>query len=170
MTAESEPERRDMKIAVYPGSFDPITLGHLNIIKRASRLFDKVYVCVMVNSDKRPTFSKEERVDFIRRVTEKFGNVEADSSDDLLVKYARSKDAAFIIKGLRALSDFDWEFQIALTNKKLEPAVDTVFLTADEKYTYLSSTVVREMARYDVDLSKCVPREIIEDIVKKMKK
>ena len=159
-----------MKIAVYPGSFDPITLGHLNIIKRASRLFDKVYVCVMVNSDKRPTFSKEERVDFIRRVTEKFGNVEADSSDDLLVKYAKSKDAAFIIKGLRALSDFDWEFQIALTNKKLEPSVDTVFLTADEKYTYLSSTVVREMARYDVDLSNSVPREIIEDIVKKMKK
>lgn len=159
-----------MKIAVYPGSFDPITLGHLNIIKRASRLFDKVYVCVMVNSDKHPSFSTEERVDFVRRVTEKYGNVEADSSDGLLVKYAKSKDASFIIKGLRALSDFDWEFQLALTNKKLEPTLDTVFLTADEKYTYLSSTVVREMARYDADLSKCVPREIITDIVEKMKK
>lgn len=159
-----------MKIAVYPGSFDPITLGHLNIIKRASRLFDKVYVCVMVNSDKHPSFSTEERVDFVRRVTEKYGNVEADSSDGLLVTYAKSKGAGFIIKGLRALSDFDWEFQLALINKKLEPTLDTVFLTADEKYTYLSSTVVREMARYDADLSKCVPREIITDIVEKMKK
>lgn len=159
-----------MKIAVYPGSFDPITLGHLNIIKRASRLFDKVYVCVMINSDKRPVFSTDERMDFIRRVTEKYGNVEADSSDGLLVKYAKSKNASFIIKGLRAVSDFDWEFQIALTNKKLEPTIDTAFLTADEKYIYLSSTVVREMAKYNADLSKFVPREIIDDVVAKLNK
>lgn len=157
-----------MKIAVYPGSFDPITLGHLNIIKRASRLFDKIYVCVMINSNKAPTFSTEERVDFIRRVTAKFGNVEADSSDGLLVKYAKSKNASFIIKGLRMLSDFDMEFQMALTNKKLEPSIDTAFLTADEKYTYLSSTIVREMAKYKADLSKFVPREIIDDVVERL--
>jgi pantetheine-phosphate adenylyltransferase len=127
-----------MKIAVYPGSFDPITLGHLNIVKRASRLFDKVYVCVAVNSSKRPKFSIEERVDFVKRVTQKYGNVEVDSSDGLIVDFARERDAGFIIKGLRAVSDFEMEFQIALLNKKLEPSIETVFLTADEKYTYLS--------------------------------
>lgn len=157
-----------MKTAVYPGSFDPISLGHLNIIKRASRVFDKVYVCVMVNSGKSPMFTVEERMEFIRRVVAKFGNVEVDCSDKLLVEYAKSKGAEVIVKGLRAVSDFDMEFQMALTNKKLEPGIDTVFLTADEKYTYLSSTIVKEMAKYNADLSKFVPREIIDDIIKKI--
>jgi len=159
-----------MRIAVYPGSFDPITLGHLNIVKRASRLFDKVYVCVMVNSGKSPVFTVEERVDFVNRVTSKYGNVEAESSDSLLVDYVKSKGGLFIVKGLRALSDFDMEFQMALTNKKLEPGIDTVFLTADEKYTYLSSTIVREMAMYHADLTKFVPREIIPDVLEKLGK
>jgi len=157
-----------MRIAVYPGSFDPITLGHLNIIKRAVRIFDKVYVCVMVNSGKSPMFTLDERMEFIRRVTERFGNVEVDCSDKLLVDYAVSKNATVIVKGLRAVSDFEMEFHMALTNKKLCPDIDTVFLTASEKYTYLSSTVVKEMAKYGADLTKFVPREIIDDIIERV--
>ncbi len=153
-----------MTIAVYPGSFDPITLGHLNIIKRAAAIFDKIYVCVMINSEKTPMFTREERMELIRRCTERFGNVEVDTSDDLLVKYAKDKNAKVIVKGLRAVSDFDWEFQMALANKKIEPSVDTLFLASSEKYTYLSSTVVKEMARYGADISGFVPREIIGDI------
>ena len=156
-----------MKIAVYPGSFDPITLGHLNIIKRAAKIFDKVYVCVMVNSGKCPMFTLEERMEFARRVVKRFGNVEVECSDMLLVRYARTKNASVIVKGLRAVSDFEMEFQMAMTNKKLEPSIDTVFLAAGEKYTYLSSTVVKEMAKYGADLNKFVPREIIDDIIKK---
>lgn len=159
-----------MKIAVYPGSFDPITLGHLNIIKRASRIFDKVIVCVAVNSSKRPCFSMEERTDFVRRVIGKYGNVEAASFDGLLVDFARERQAGFIIKGLRAVSDFEMEFQIALLNKKLAPQIETVFLTADEKYTYLSSTIAREMAMYNADISKVVPREIAQDVLDKLSK
>lgn len=157
-----------MRIAVYPGSFDPITLGHLNIIKRAAQIFDKVYVCVMVNSDKRPLFTLEERVELIRRVISRFPNVEVDFSDKLLVAYAKSKGASVIVKGLRAVTDFEMEFQMALTNKKIEPAVETVFLTSSEKYTYLSSTVVKEMAKYGADLRSFVPREIIDDIIQKI--
>ena len=159
-----------MKIAVYPGSFDPITLGHLNIIKRASRLFDKVYVCVAVNSSKKPHFSTDERVEFVRRVTGKYGNVEVDSCGGLLVDFARERGATFIVKGLRAVSDFEMEFQIALLNKKLSPEIETVFLTAEEKYTYLSSTIAREMAMYRADISKAVPREIIPDVLSRLAK
>lgn len=157
-----------MKIAVYPGSFDPITLGHLNIIKRASRIFDKVYVCVAVNSSKKPHFTIEERVDFVRRVTGKYGNVEVDSCNGLLVDFARAHGATFIVKGLRAVSDFEMEFQIALLNKKLSPEIETVFLTADEKYTYLSSTIAREMAMYRADISRVVPREIAQDVLERL--
>ena len=156
-----------MRIAVYPGSFDPITLGHLNIIRRAAKIFDKIFVCVIVNSEKNPMFTIEERMDFIRRVTERFGNVEVESSDKLLVEYTASRGASVIVKGLRAVSDFELEFHMALTNKKLQPDIDTVFLTASEKYTYLSSTVVKEMAKYGADLTKFVPREIINDIVER---
>ena len=152
-----------MKIAVYPGSFDPITLGHLNIIKRASRIFDKVYVAVMVNSAKKPMFSLEERMEFISRTTARFGNVVADCSDKLLVAYARDVGAQVIVKGLRAVSDFELEYQMALANKKLAPEIETLFLTSSEKYTYLSSSIVKEMARYHADLTAFVPREIIED-------
>lgn len=158
-----------MKIAVYPGSFDPITLGHLNIIKRAARIFDKVYVVVMKNSDKNPLFSREERVELIKRTIKNFPNVVVETADGLLVKYCRERGATVIVKGLRAVSDFDWEFQMALANRKIDPAIDTLFLTASEKYTFLSSTVVKEMAKYKADLSDFVPREIIEDIVNKMR-
>jgi len=158
-----------MKIAVYPGSFDPITLGHLNIIKRAARIFDKVYVCVMKNSDKNPLFAREERVELIRRTVRHLGNVEVETAEGLLVAYAKSKGASVIVKGLRAVSDFDWEFQMALANRKIDPAIDTLFLTASEKYTFLSSTVVKEMAKYGADLREFVPREIIEDVAAKTK-
>ncbi len=158
-----------MKIAVYPGSFDPITLGHLNIIKRTARIFDKVYVCVMKNSDKNPLFNREERIELIKRTVMHLNNVEVETADGLLVEYTKSKGANVIIKGLRAVSDFDWEFQMALANRKIDPAIDTLFMAASEKYTFLSSTVVKEMARYGADLRDFVPREIIEDVAEKMK-
>ncbi len=157
-----------MKIAVYPGSFDPITLGHLNIIKRAAAIFDKVYVCVMVNSGKKPTFTREERMEHISRVVQRFNNVEVDTSDDLTVRYAKSRGASVIVKGLRAVSDFDWEFQMALANKKIEPSIETVFLASSEKYTYLSSSVVKDIAKYGGDIREFVPREIVDDILCKI--
>lgn len=156
-----------MKIAIYPGSFDPITLGHLNIVRRAASIFDKVIVCVMVNSEKNPMFDLDERVELARRVTERFPNVEADTSDLLLAEYARRKGANVIVKGLRAVSDFEKEFQLATINKKMNANLDTVFLAASEKYTYLSSTVVKEMAKYGADLREFVPREIMADIIEK---
>jgi pantetheine-phosphate adenylyltransferase len=157
-----------MTTAVYPGSFDPITLGHLNIIRRAAAIFDKVLVCVMINSDKKPLFTREERMELIGRCVKNYRNVEVDTSDELLVSYVRQKGARVIVKGLRAVTDFDWEFQIALANKKIEPEIDTVFLASSEKYTYLSSTVVKEMARYGADLSGFAPREIIDDIIERL--
>ncbi|MCF0121583.1 MAG: pantetheine-phosphate adenylyltransferase [Oscillospiraceae bacterium] len=156
-----------MSIAVYPGSFDPITLGHLNIIRRASKIFDKVYVCVMINSGKRPLFTREERMELIKRCTGNLSNVIVETSDEMVVKYAKSRGANVIVKGLRAVSDFDSEVQMALANKQIEPRIDTVFLTSSSKYTYLSSTVVKEMAKYGADLTNFVPREIINDVINK---
>ena len=159
-----------MNIAVYPGSFDPITLGHLNIIRRAAAVFDELLVCVMANSDKRPLFSREERVELIERTVARFPNVKAESSEELLVDYMRARGAKVIIKGLRAVSDFDWEFQIALVNRKLDEGIETLFMPSSEKYTYLSSSVVKEMARYGADLQTFVPKEIIGDVLKKTEK
>ena len=158
-----------MSIAVYPGSFDPITLGHLNIIRRASRVFDKLFVCVMSDSEKNPLFTFDERVDFIKRSVTRYPNVTVETSKDLLVDYMKSKNAKVIIKGMRAVSDFDREFQIALINKKLDPNIETLLMPSSEKYTYLSSTVVKEMAKYGADLSTFVPKEIIDDVVSKVK-
>lgn len=157
-----------MKTAIYPGSFDPLTLGHLNIIKRASMCFDKLIVCVMVNSKKNGLFVPEERVELIRRVVCNLPNVEVDASACLLADYARKRRARVIVKGLRAMSDFEMEVQMAVVNRKLNPNVDTMFLPANEKYTYLSSTVVKEMVRYGADLSDFLPREIIQDVKDKM--
>ena len=158
-----------MTTAIYPGSFDPITLGHLNIIRRAAKIFDKEVVCVMKNRAKTPMFTIEERVDMVRRSTERYGNVEVVTTDLLLAEYAKRYENPVIVKGLRAVSDFDYEFQIALVNKKMNPTLETLFLTSSEKYTFLSSTVVKEMAAYGADLSELVPREIIQDIVEKTK-
>lgn len=158
-----------MTTAIYPGSFDPITLGHLNIVRRAAKIFDRVIVCVMKNREKTPMFTLEERVELVRRATERFSNVQTVTTDLLLAEYAKQIEGAVIVKGLRAVSDFDYEFQIALVNKKMNPDLDTLFLTSSEKYTFLSSTVVKEMAAYGADLSELVPMEIIDDVMEKTK-
>jgi pantetheine-phosphate adenylyltransferase len=159
-----------MSIAICPGSFDPITLGHLNIIRRASKIFDRVIVCVMVNSSKTsPMFTMEERVDMVRRSIRRYPNVEVDTSDHMLAEYAKKYPKAVIVKGLRATSDFEYEFQMNLINKKISPELETLFLTASSKYTFLSSSVVREMARYGADLAGFVPNEIIDEIEEKAK-
>ena len=158
-----------MSIAIYPGSFDPVTLGHLNIIKRASRCFDRVIVCVMVNSGKQGMFTPDERVDMLRRATARFDNVEIDFSNELLAAYAKRRGAHVVVKGLRAVSDFEQEVQMAVTNRKLNPELETMFLASSEKYTYLSSTVVKELARYGADLTDFVPREIMEEVNARVK-
>ena len=158
-----------MKLAVYPGSFDPVTNGHKDIIARASRLFDEVIVLVSVNAVKHPSFSTEERVAMLRAVTTEFPNVTVDTDDGLLVDYVKKVGAAAIVKGLRAVSDFEYEFQMNLINKKINPQLETMFLTSDVKYTFLSSSVVREMARYGADLTGFVPDEIKEEIEEKAK-
>ena len=150
-----------MKIAIYPGSFDPITSGHLNIIRRAANIFDKLIVCVMVNGVKKPLFSQDERVQMIRDVTADIPNVEVDSSCDLLAEYAKQKGSCVIVKGLRAGSDFENEFSMAIINNKINPNLDTMFLTAEHQYMYLSSSTVKELAGYDVDLSEFLPEKII---------
>ncbi len=157
-----------MKIAIYPGSFDPVTSGHLNIIRRAAAIFDKLIVCVMVNAGKKPMFNQDERVDLIRRVTGDIPNVEVDSSCELLAEYARRKGSCVIVKGLRAGSDFENEFQMALINRKLNPELDTMFLTAESRYMYLSSSTVKELGGYNVDLSDFLPEEIIPDFKKRI--
>ena len=157
-----------MKIAIYPGSFDPITSGHLNIIRRAASIFDRLIVCVMVNSGKHTMFSQEERVALIHRVTADLDNVEVECSDGLLAEYARSKGSCVIVKGLRAGSDFENEFQMALINHKINPDLDTMFLTAEHQYMYMSSSVVKELGRYDADLSEFLPEEIIEDFERRV--
>ena len=157
-----------MSIAIYPGSFDPVTLGHLNIIKRASACFDKVIVCVMINSKKTGMFTPEERLDQLRRSTERFPNVEVDYSNELLAAYAKRRGAHVLVKGLRAVSDYEYEVQMALVNRKLNPNLETMFMASSEKYTYLSSTIVKEMARYGADLAEFIPREIVDDVNRRM--
>ena len=159
-----------MRTAICPGSFDPITLGHLNVIRRASNIFDKVVVCVMLNSTKKdPMFTVEEKVEMVRRAVEKYPNVEVETASGLLAEYAKRHEGAVLIKGLRAASDFDYEFQMDMINKKINPELETMFLTADQKYTFLSSTIVREMARYGADLKGLVPDELIGFIEEKAK-
>ena len=159
-----------MRRAIYPGSFDPVTLGHLNIIKRAAAMFDEVIVAVMVNSRKRGTglFTPEERVELIKKVTCNIPNVTVEWSDELLASYAKQKKARVLVKGLRAVSDYETEIQMAMINSKLYSKLDTIFLYTSPKYAYLSSTVVKEMAHYGADLSDFVPREIIDDVNRKV--
>lgn len=157
-----------MSTAICPGSFDPITLGHLNIIRRTAKIFDEVVVCVMKNASKTsPMFSVEERADMVRRAVAKYPNVRVDTPDGLLAEYAKQYEGVTVVKGLRAASDFDYEFQMDLLNKKINPDMETMFLTASSKYTFLSSSIVREMAKYGADLTGFVPNEIIGDIQNK---
>ena len=157
-----------MKTAIYPGSFDPVTSGHLDIIRRAANIFDKLIVCVMVNAGKHPMFSLEERVELIRRVTQDLPNVEVDGSSELLAEYARRRGSCVVVKGLRAGSDFENEFQMALINHKINPDLDTMFLTSEHQYMYLSSSTVKELACYDVELQDFLPEEIIPDFKRRI--
>ncbi len=157
-----------MKVAIYPGSFDPVTLGHLNIIERSAQIFDELVVCVMVNSEKNPMFSADERVELIERVTTHLPNVKVETFSGLLADYAKQKGSCVIVKGLRAITDFEAEFQMALINRTLNPGLDTMFLTAEGRYMYLSSSAVKEIGRYDADPKDFLPEQIIPDFKKRI--
>lgn len=157
-----------MRIAVYPGSFDPVTMGHLDVIRRASKLFDKIIVAVLTNSAKRPAFAQQERVDMICRATAGMPNVEVVHFSGLLVDFCRRVGATVIVKGLRAVSDFEYEFQMALTNQQMDEHIDTVFLTTTAQYMYLSSSIVREVASLGGDISGFVPLEVKGTILQKL--
>jgi pantetheine-phosphate adenylyltransferase len=157
-----------MKVAIYPGSFDPVTLGHLNIIERSAKIFDHLIVCVMVNSEKNPMFTADERVELIQRVTTHLPNVTVESYCGLLADYAKEKGSCVIVKGLRAITDFEAEFQMAIINRKLSPGLDTMFLTAENRFMYLSSSAVKEIGRYNADPRDFIPEQIIPDFQKRI--
>ena len=156
-----------MKIAVYPGSFDPITNGHLDIIDRASKVFDEIIVGVFVNPDKKSLFSIDERVSLIEKVTLKYPNVTIQSCSGLLVHFMKERNAKVIIKGLRAVSDFEYEFQMSMMNNKLDPTIETVFMMTSAKYSFLSSSSVRQVAMFGGCVKGLVPDEIVKDIMDK---
>jgi pantetheine-phosphate adenylyltransferase len=158
-----------MKTAIYPGTFDPITYGHLDVIERAMEIFDKIIVTVARNSAKQPLFTDDERVAMIRLVVEGYKNVEVDSFRGMLVRYAKSQKATAIVRGLRAVSDFEFEFQMALMNRKLSSKITTVFLMPHEKYTYLNSSIVREIALLGGDVSEFVPPIVRKQLQKRIK-
>ena len=160
-----------MKFAIYPGSFDPVTNGHLNIIRRAAGIFDRLVVCVMVNGAKHPMFTPEERVALLHRVTKDLPNVEIEHSDELLADYAKRKQCGVVVKGLRAVSDFEHEFQMALINHQLNPELDTMFLTSEHQFMFLSSSIVKELGNYELkhgELERFLPPEIIPDFLARM--
>ncbi len=158
-----------MKTAIYPGTFDPVTNGHVDVAKRAAELFDKVIVCVAVNTLKSPLFTGPERVEMIRESLSDTKNIEVEEFTGLLVDFARKKNAEAIVRGLRAVSDFEYEFQMALTNRKLCADVDTIFLMPHENYTYLNSTIVREIARFGGDVSEFVPDHVKKQLIAKFR-
>ena len=157
-----------MRIAVYPGSFDPITNGHLNVIRRASKLYDRLVVGVLVNSAKTPLFSAEERKEMIDEQIKDLPNVSCDTFSGLLVDFAKQQGASVIVKGLRNVADFEYEFQIALLNKALNPEFETMFMMTDSKYSYISSSMVKEVAKYKGELEGLIPPEVIEKIKNKI--
>lgn len=156
-----------MSIAVYPGSFDPCTNGHLDIIDRSAQLFDKVIVAVLTNSSKTPVFTVSERIELLKTATADYSNVEVCSFSGLLVDFLRKIDAKVVIKGIRAVSDFEYEFQMALTNKALYPELETLFMPSSQEYMFLSSSVVREVAKYGGSLTGLVPEELIPIVEKR---
>lgn len=157
-----------MKTCIYPGSFDPITYGHIDIIERASKITDKLIVAVLNNHDKKSLFSVEERLEMIKDSVKGFNNVEVESFEGLLVDYAKSKDSRLIIRGLRAVTDFEYELQMAQTNHAMCPDIDTIFLTTDLRYSYLSSSIVREVSAFGGDVSMFVPESIIPYLEEKL--
>jgi pantetheine-phosphate adenylyltransferase len=158
-----------MRIAIYPGSFDPITNGHVDVVARAASLFDEVIVAAAMNDVKQGLFSMEERVELMRAVTGQFQNVQVTAFTGLLVEFARRKGAVAVVRGLRAISDFEFEFQMALMNRKLEPTIETVFLTPREEYTYLSSRIVKEIARLGGPVDAFVPEPVVKALQKKLR-
>ena len=158
-----------MRTGIYPGSFDPITLGHLDVIERAAKLVDNLVIGVLNNSTKNPLFSAQKRVDMIRIVTAHIPNVTVEAFDGLLVDFAKEKNAGIIVRGLRAVTDFEYELQMAQTNSKISKSLDTIFLATNVKYAYLSSSVVREIAKYGGDISHFIPKDIISLVYDKYK-
>ncbi|MBA4547489.1 pantetheine-phosphate adenylyltransferase [Thermoactinomyces intermedius] len=156
-----------MKVAVYPGSFDPITYGHLDIIERGKKVFDKIIVAVLVNSSKDPLFSVEERTEMIREATRHLSNVEVDSFNGLLVDYLKKRNPHAILRGLRAISDFEYELQIASINRKLNDKVETFFLMTSNEHSFISSSMVKEVARYGADVKDLVPGTVEKALRKK---
>ena len=156
-----------MTIAIYPGSFDPVTLGHVDIIRRSTEIVDELIVAVLTNSAKNPLFSVEERVNMIKEITADIPKVKVESFSGLLVDFAKENDANIIVRGLRAVTDFEYELQISQMNRTIYPKVDTMFLTTSLEYAYLSSTIVKEVASYGGDISNYVPECIIDRIYKK---
>lgn len=159
MRADDTPQGR---VAVFPGSFDPLTNGHVDIVLRCAHLFERIVVAVLVNAEKTPLFSAEARVAMIREVFSEYPNIEVDTFDGLLVDYARAKRASAIVRGLRAVSDFEYEFQMALMNRHLEPTLETVFMMPAEQYTYLSSRLIKEVFRLGGDVRGLVPSVVEE--------
>lgn len=157
-----------MSIAIYPGSFDPVTLGHLDIIERTARIMDKVIIGVLKNNSKTPLFSTEERVRMLESVTSQIANVEVQYFEGLLVDFVRKNGATVIVKGLRAITDFEYELQMSQTNRIMAPEVDTLFLTTNLKYSYISSSIVKEIARYHGDISAFLPPEVVRDVQEKL--
>jgi pantetheine-phosphate adenylyltransferase len=155
----------DLTRAIYPGSFDPVTKGHLDIVFRASNIVDHLTVCVLENPRKVATYDIEKRIEMLKLVTKQFPNVEVDYFSGLLIDYAEKKNTRIIIKGLRAISDFEFEFQMALVNQKLNPDIETLFMMTNSKYSYLSSSIVKEIASFGGDVSGLVPPEVHEMIV-----
>ena len=158
-----------MKTVICPGSYDPITLGHIDVINRASTLFDKVIVVVLINHKKTYSFTPEERVEFIKKSVAHLDNVEVDFYDGLLADYAKQHKAYAIVKGLRAMSDFEYEFQMALANRKLNPDVETLFLTTKSDYMYLSSSMIKQIASMGGDISEFVPSVIHNNIIERLR-
>jgi pantetheine-phosphate adenylyltransferase len=158
-----------MKIAIYPGSFDPVTNGHKDIIERASRVFDKVVVSVLENPRKEPLFSIEERVEMLKMITKQHHNVEVDSFQGLLIDYAKQKNSNILVKGLRAMSDFEFEFQMALINRKLDSRLETMFMMTNNRYSYVSSSIVKEIGFFGGDISELVPCEVYNIIMRKIR-
>ncbi len=156
-------------VVVYPGSFDPITNGHLDIIERCSKKFDKVVVSILYNPSKKTMFTVEERKEMIKEAVKKFTNVEVDTFSGLLVDYSKAKGISTVIRGLRAVTDFEYEMQMALMNRKLDDELETVFLMSSNQYTFLSSSVVKEVAIFNGDISKLVPKVVNQAIYKKLK-
>lgn len=159
-----------MRIAVYPGSFDPITNGHLDIIKRASKLYDKLIIGVLNNASKKPLFSAEERKAMIDEVAGDIPNVSCDIFSGLLVDFAKQNEASVIVKGLRTVADFEYEFQMALLNKALNPEYETMFMMTNSKYSYISSSMVKEVAKYNGDLEGLVPQSVVSKIKDKIQR